>query len=247
MLGMFQSSTHQCSLEIQGEQWRQGDMLEGQLIVKSKSSEDLTITGLKVSLEHCQTKDIRANQHLGQVLDQVILADQIVLKAGSEQSFAVKFQLPSDGPLTDNKQSLYLFYGAQELGSAHLQLTIKPLAIYEELLKVLETFYRFKIKKVSSKKKGVEFALTPPQAREWSTLKGLSLTLFLNEKNELSLKYLAKTETLDLATRATQKGQKTYEEKHPLKALTYDGRQVDSDKLRQHYDQALAQFRPNWL
>lgn len=248
MLGMFNQQNLRFQLETQGEEWRQGQNLEGKLSVTNNGESSQSLNALFVSLKCCQLKDIRSNEHQGIEL-KILKETAPTLNPGQTHVLPFSFELTQTTPLSDQKQSAFLFYGDENLGSGHLQVSILPLALYGEILKVIETFYRFKLKKFSGKKASIEYTLTPPTAREWAQLKNLLMTFELQENNDLKLKLEARGQKIDLSNALLGgetkplKTVKTWNKHVSAHEYTLDGRAIDSDKIRRLFDEILTQTK----
>jgi sporulation-control protein spo0M len=249
MLGMFNQQNLRFQLETRGEQWRQGEKLEGELSVSNNGSEQAQLTNVFITLKCCQLKDIRANENHGLDLQMTPVDPSYSLSPGEMKKIPFSFLLDQKTPLTDLKQSAYIFYGDKDIGTGHLQVQVQPLALYGEILKIIETFYRFKIKKFVGKKASVEYTLIPPTAREWAQLKNLLMTFELQENFDLHLKLEARGQKIDLSNSMlggeakTVKTVKSWSKLISSREYTFDGRAIDSDKVRNVFEDILSRAK----
>jgi sporulation-control protein spo0M len=248
MRGFFHHQGIEYSIVTSREAWAQGDELELEFTITNSSAIDLDLNSIGVQLRHCQIKDIRAKSDKGAELASSSWTGQTSTLAPGEKTEAkFSFQLPKEVAITDQKASLFLFFGPTD-NSQHLQLNILPLPLFVQFIKVLETFQRFKLKKIVSKKSTVEYTMTPPLAKEWSALKTLIITLKLTEDATLEIQYEGRGEKLDLSGQAG-KTEKTVTKKDYklLKKQYFMGDTLDSAAVQNHFAQALAEFKPSWM
>jgi hypothetical protein len=249
MLGMFNQQNLRFQLETSQEEWRQGQNLEGELSITNNSDQNVVLNQLFVTLKCCQLKDIRSNEHNGVELQTTQDISPATLSPGESTKISFSFLLNQKTPLSDQKQSAFLYYGDQEVGFGHLQVSIQPLAIYGDILKVIETFYRFKIKKFVSKKASIDYTLIPPTAREWAQLKNLLISFELQENFDLHLKIEARGQKIDLSNAMlggeakTLKTVKSWTRQVRAMEYTFDGRQPDSDKIRRLFEEIMDQTK----
>lgn len=247
MRAFFHSQGLEFTLETLEESWAQGDSLKGTVTLVNNSAKPFPLESVHLSLKQCLIKDIRAKEHEGALVCEASLVDQPqALEVGKTAEFKFNLAIPLNQSITDNKSSLYLFYGIGEQQD-HLQLQISPLQDFLDMVKVLETFFRFKVKKVQSKKGVVEFTFSPPSSREWSSLKTLHISFSLKDAKEYELKYEARGQTLDLADLTGKTKKSVLKAQHTLpRQRVMISTSVDSEYLRQHYDEVLSGFRPSW-
>ena len=61
------------TLNVSGERWRQGDKVQGALIIKNHSNESFKLSGIKLSLASGEYKDVRKGNAEGLVIEKDIL------------------------------------------------------------------------------------------------------------------------------------------------------------------------------
>ena len=119
----------------------------------------------------------------------------------STMEFPFEFKLDENLTVSDKKGSFHLLYGNME-NPFHLQIAIVPQPIFLELIKLFDTFFRFKLKEYKGTTKGLDFILTPPSSREYAQVESLNLSFQMLEQS-LKLDFTFNLKKLDLLA-ATQ-------------------------------------------
>lgn len=182
MRGTFVHGAIEWNLDLRGETWSQGQNIEGKLLLRNKSSTPVSLKGAGAILSFSEIKKIQSKDPKAIKVTHSMDLDSQTLEGLSEKEFPLKFKLSDDCGVSDNKHSLYIACGPQKVES-QLQLNITPQKIFLEMIKLLETFHRFKLKSFKSNKEMVEFKLAPPLAREMVQVDQLVLGMKLAEKN----------------------------------------------------------------
>ena len=146
MRSIFYNHPLQYQIEIDGENWTQGEKIKGKLTVRNMISETVFVKDLQVIIAYGLKKDIKAgNESPWEVLEKQVLTKNISLHAGAEQSYEWNFQLETDCPITDKNGGLYLLFGGEDTlsegGRLDLQIRLHP--ILQNFLQTFTTQFFF--------------------------------------------------------------------------------------------------------
>jgi hypothetical protein len=221
------------SIEAVGEKWHQGDKLKASLKIKNHSSEKIELSILKVALCEGHYKKIKAKDAKGwNVISENILSDCLTINPSEEKDYSFDFVLAENCNIADKNGSLYLaFFDKDEKNPAgHIELVIEPKIVIQQILQILESFLRFKVKEIKYAKGMIEVNLVPPTSRELSNLDGLLLSISEVEKN-LTLKYFFNLRVLNIsgATMQSEKATKEMEQNFNSKEYLIYGNSINQD------------------
>lgn len=175
MKGTFFNKPLEWNIETNEESWQQGGVVSGTLKVKNHGSETLHLTDAGVGLCYADIKKVHAKAE-GILKPEVKLPiTQKEIKTQESIELPFSLTLPENCAVSDKKATFFLTYGNGSTEN-HLQLKIEPKVLYGKLISLLDTFYRFKVKEYKGCKKGVEYKLLPPTARDMANLDSLNLT-----------------------------------------------------------------------
>lgn len=201
------------SLEAIGEKWHQGDKIKGSIRVINNSLEKIDRPALRVAICHGHFKKIKAKDEKGwTTLSEKEILDVLSVNSSSEQNYNFEFSLAEDCSITDKNGSLYLvfFYNDDKIPAGHIELLIEPKIVIQNILQIIESFLRFKVKEIKYNKSMVDIKLVPPTSRELSNLDGLVLSISEIDK-KLILKYSFNLRVLNI-TGATMQSEKKVQE-----------------------------------
>ncbi len=140
MRSIFFQHPLQHQIEIDGENWDQGEEIKGKLIIRNMSSETVVVNASQVILAYGLKKSIKeGNESPWEVLEKQVLTKNISLPAGGEQSYEWIFQLATDCPITDKQGGLYLLFGGEDTLSEGGRLDL-PVSLHPILQNFLQTF-----------------------------------------------------------------------------------------------------------
>lgn len=221
------------ALSAIGEKWHQGDKLKGSLKIKNHSSEKIELPILKVALCEGHYKKIKAKDVKGwSLISEHILSEGLTINPSEEMDFSFDFKLAENCSITDKNGSLYLafFDKDEKLPAGHIELVIEPKIVIQQILQILESFIRFKVKEIKNSKGMVEVKLVPPTSRELSNLDGLLLNISEVEKS-LTLKYFFNLRVLNItgATMQSEKATKEMEQNFNSKQYLIYGDSINQD------------------
>lgn len=175
MKGVFFQKPLEINLEVIGESWKQGDKIQGHLKITVHGEANLEGWGVFLCQgpqKKVKSKDIKAFS----IIEEAFLQGE---------DLAFEFQLKKDCPITEKGSSLFMVCGKKEdlFAGGVLELQILPCDIITNYLKVLEDFFRFKVKTLKNKNKGIEAKLIAPATKEMSAIQDIKLNLKMVEKN----------------------------------------------------------------
>ena len=158
------------NLLVDGETWRQGDVITGSLIGKNHADPAAALNGVQVVLAYGDLNQVRKKDpEAFEVISSVPVSS-------SGQTW--KFQLDRNSPTTDKGGSLFLVYGLGETYSqmGQLQLAVQPYTLIEDFLEILKIQFRFVFKNQKFNKGFVETKLSPPASKSYATVEQLLLS-----------------------------------------------------------------------
>lgn len=199
MKGTFFQRPLEFKLQVDGESWRQGDAIAGELTVKNHGNEAVSLADMHVDLAHGKLRDVRAKDpEAFEILTSQKFDAAATVAPQGEASMSWKFQTDRNCPITDNTSSLFVLYGrgaaTEQMGQ--LQLPVQPYAVIDDFLKAVTIHQRFVVKAHRASKNGVEIKLAPPDSKAFASLENL-LLYFRFEGDTLNLKYVFKTKKLE--------------------------------------------------
>jgi hypothetical protein len=171
MKGISFQKPFEIKVDIDGEKWRQGDIIQGQIEIKNLSNENLPTSNMGVAIA---SRKIKAKEND---------TFEIIQTHNLSQSDKFEFQLSENCPLTDKSSTLFLIYGDIESPKANLQLPILLHPYFQEIINVLDTFFRFKLKALKNGKNQVEASLLPATSREFATIDQLNIKFNFDNEN----------------------------------------------------------------
>jgi hypothetical protein len=191
-------------LNVQGEEWRQGEAVHGNVIVKNRGAAPISLSQFSVRLARGKLSKVRQKTAGAfEVLRTAELRLPPEITAGGEAQAEWSFQTDRNAPITDSLGSLFLLYGNAQSPEAqgNLQLSFVPEPLIAELLRTLEIQFRFVLKGTKFSKGRVEAKLSPPASRAFSTLEGLVMA-FTFEGDTLLAEYAFHVKKLEATAAA---------------------------------------------
>lgn len=201
MKGTFFSKPLEWNIETVGESWQQGETLKGVLKVKNHSTEKVSLSDCGVVLAHADIKKVHTRTE-GALKAESTATFKEDVAPGSDAQIEFSFAIGPNSPITDKKASYYLGFG-KNFSESQLQVKVEPKNLYLKVVGLLDTFHRFKLKEVKAAKKGVEFKLLPPTAREMANIDSLLITFSMQEEN-LVIKFDFQVKKLDTSSITTK-------------------------------------------
>ena len=231
------------NIETNGESWHQGDTLKGIVRVKNHGAEAVSLENAGVGLSFAEIKKVQTRTEGALKTECSHTFPVKELPAGAETSLDFNFNFSPNGPVTDKKSSYYLCYG-RNFNESQLQLKVVPKDLYLKIVSLLDTFQRFKLKEFKTSKKGVEFKLSPPTARDTANIDVLLLTFFM-ENEKLTMKFDFQVKRLDTSQVTTKINKETVSLEKTLLPKDYSlGRDMlNQDQLLKNIEQVLSEVK----
>jgi hypothetical protein len=243
MKGTFFNKPLEWSVETKGEAWTQDSAVSGFLRIKNHGQETVSLSQLGVGLAYAEIKKVHARtEGILKPSIEVSLPDNQV-SAGDSIEIPFSLKLPSNCPVSDKKSSYFLTYGSSST-NGNLQLNVAPLPLFEKIIGLMDTFYRFKVKDFKTAKLGVEFRLIPPTSREMANIDSLNLTFSMKEEIlHLNFEFqIKKLDTTSVTTKINKESVKHIKELGPKEYLL--GRDmINQDQLLKNLESVISEIK----
>jgi hypothetical protein len=199
MRGVFFKTPVECSLEVQGDAFSQGDTVVGTFRVRNRDTATLNVPALTVSLAHGSTKKIKAKEaDAFSVLSTVATIANTELAPDQQVSIPITIPLQINSPIFEKNQSLYLIVGNELASDAigALLVTCIPHPHIRTVIDTLTTVFGFTDKGVTWKDNHTSYKLKAPTTRKLSLVDELLLS-FQFVDDSLSLSFYFKVKSFD--------------------------------------------------
>ena len=249
MRSIFFQQPLQHQIEIDGENWNQGEEIKGKLTIRNMSSETVVVNTSQVILAYGLKKSIKeGNESPWEVLEKQVMTHNISLPAGGEQSFEWIFQLATDCPITDKHGGLYLLFGGEDTLSVGGKLDV-PVNLHPILQNFLQTFttqFFFLEKYQKRKSEWTEVKLVPPESKEYPNLDFVRCLLRISQEH-LEAHYLFKMRGLGRSGEKMTVTKKNRELKQKIPPENYlqPGGFPNRACFRENINEALNIARPD--
>ncbi|MDP7438932.1 MAG: hypothetical protein QGI53_05765 [SAR324 cluster bacterium] len=235
-------------LEVEGENWDQGGIIKGKLRVRNMSAAAVNVKTVQIVLAHGLIKAIKEKGEVGWEIQQKrLIAQDISLQPGGEQSSEWSFDLPTDCPITDKQGSLFLLFGDDDVLSAggRLDLKIQLHPILQSFLQTFTTQFRFLLKYQKRKAEWTEVKLVPPDSREFPNMDYVYCFLRIHQE-KLEAHYRFKMKGLGRSGQqmTITKKNREIEQSIPQENYLQPGGFPNRACFRENIDQALNIARP---
>lgn len=180
-------------IEVEGENWNQGEVLNGKLRIRNMSTQSVTVKTVQIILAYSLKKSIREKTDLAwEIQEKKVLTQNISLSSKEEETFKWSIKLKSDCPISDKLGSLFLLFGDANVlsigGRLDLKINLHPLL--QNFLQTFTTQFRFLEKHQKRKSDWTEIKLIPPESREFPNVESVSCLLRIqDEKLEAIYKF----------------------------------------------------------
>lgn len=177
--GMFFQKPVEFGLIVSGESWLQGEPIAGELTIKNHGPTPLDLADVGVHLAEGTLSKVRKKaEGAFDVTASKAFADQGEVAPAAQVTLPWKFETDLNTPITDSSSSLFLLYGKGSAGVSlgQLQISMNPVPVIEEFIKILTIHLRFVVKSRKAGKNGVVIKLAPPDSKSFSTLELLAMT-----------------------------------------------------------------------
>lgn len=243
MKGLYFKDQFEVRLEIDGDEFRQGDTVCCTLSVKNRGESALTPALPSLSLVRGESKKVKAKDpEAWQRLETAKTESFGEVAPGESKKCVWSFSLDKNCLITEKSQSLYLLYGLGE-EQGQLQLTVLPHEEIEGIVGIFETSFQFLLKKISNKKDCIAATLKAPEGPGYRALSQLELRLRFNEEKGVELQYLFKVERLEASATTLEVQKKKVEFSQSLGRDDFmsSAAYVDPERLEPHIREALSQ------
>ena len=249
MRSTFFKQPLQYQIEIDGENWEQGEAIKGKIIIRNMSSETVVVNASQVILAYGLKKSIKeGNESPWEVLDNHVLTKNISLPAVSEQSYEWTFELATDCPITDKQGGLYLLFGGEDTLSegGRLDLPVSLHPILQNFLQTFSTQFFFLEKYQKRKSEWTEVKLVPPESKEYPILDFVRCLLRISQEH-LEAHYLFKISGLGRSGERMKVTKKNRELKQKIPPENYlqPGGFPNRTCFRENINEALNIARPS--
>jgi hypothetical protein len=198
MKGTFFQKPLELNLVVEGESWRQGDKIAGNLLARNHGAEPVPLEDIRVRLAFGNLTRVRQKSADAFSEFSSVATGSGSLLPGGEQRLSWSFSTDRNAPVTHRTGSLFLLYGRgsenEKLGQ--LQLRIGPYWVIEELLGIFQTNLHYVLKDLKSAKGMLEAKLVPPASKAATGIEQLVLASRF-EGESLRLQYVFNLKTLD--------------------------------------------------
>lgn len=245
MKGTFFKKPLELRLLVEGESWRQGDPVSGELSVRNTGSESFPSEGLCVRLARGELRKVRAKSpDAFQEIASAAFGPSSALEAGKESVMKWSFPTDRNCQITDSLASLFLLYGNGEDSTqiGQLQLKFDPDEVIQEFIQRLQVNFRFVAQSRKSRKGWVEYKLDPPSAKAYATLEQLALS-FRFHGEALEVRYVFQVKKIESTAAALDLKKGTLELAQTFTPSQYrlpSGR-INHDLMESSLKEALGQ------
>ena len=248
MRSIFYNHPLQYQIEIDGENWTQGEKIKGELTVRNMISETVFVKDSQVIIAYGLKKNIKSgNEPPWEVLEKQVLTKNISLHAGAERSYEWIFQLETDCPITDNQGGLYLLFGGEDTLSegGRIDLPIRLHPILQNFLQTFTTQFFFMEKYQKRKSDWTEVKLLPPESKEFPNMDFVRCLLRISQEH-LEAQYLFKMSGLGRSGEKMKVTKKNRElkQKIPPEQYLQSGGFPNRACFRENINEALKIARP---
>lgn len=242
MRGVFFSKGLEYRLEVQGDEWTQGDSLSCGLSIKNRNLSRVSVSGLLLCLSLGDLKKVKAKAiDAFEPVSKAEFLSPLDLEPDEQKSFPWSFELGKNCPITDKSESLFLICGLEAEPAGQLQVNVLPHPHIEAVLSLFESFFSFVLKGQKSKKGWVEAKLKPPSGKTYPTLDHLLLLLqFDGEDMLLKFRFSVKKLETDMTSLDIKKGTKELEQRLSPNEYLLPGGFVNNDALEAGIEKALS-------
>lgn len=184
MKGTFFQKPLELVLNIDGESWKQGDPISGNLNVFNRGAESISLKDFGVRLSFGETKKIKVKDPNSFAnYNEQLFEGPTNISAGSEVSLSFNFPLAKNAPISEKYKSLYLLCGHIDnpFENGILELSILPCEVITNLFQVFENLLRFKVKALKNKQDCIEATMVVPTSKEYTGVQQLKVLIRMVE------------------------------------------------------------------
>jgi hypothetical protein len=239
MKSTFFNKPLEFSINIDGDNWKQGDTISGNVSISSHEGSDIDFANYGIFLCNGNAKKIKAGDPKGlEIVEKLIFAES--------ESNDFSFSLDINSPITEKSTGPYIVCSKIDdlLQGQHLVMQVTANDNTSKIIEILENFLRFKVKSVKSKKSDLEYTLKVPAAKEYSSISSFKLLINFESKT-LNLKYQFKTKKIvfEAGNTTTKDELKTLNYTLEANDYLFYGESIDQDKMLKHFNEVLDQVK----
>jgi hypothetical protein len=240
------------TLTVDGEKWNQGEIIKGNIEITNTSTHNIDIQSTKIQLCYGDFKKVQQkSKNAFQIVSTVDINLNQQLKPKSSLKGLFEFETGLNAFITDKKGSLFILYYPKmvndSLEFAHLQLIIQPHFILDEFSKILEMFFRFKLKEVKNSSGGTIYNYLAPSSKEFSNLDSFDLVFKFHEDKSISIETLAALKKIEVSSSVNKLKKYKKEFTHVLTPKEYFLAPgiMNQDRIIQFLNEILNQIKMN--
>ena len=235
-------------LEIEGENWDQGGIINGKFRVRNMKDAEVTVKTVQLVLAHGLKKEIKEKGDVGwEIQEKLVITQDLSLQPVGEKSCDWSFNLSTDCPITDKQGGLFLLFGGDDVlsegGRLDLQIQLHP--ILQNFLQTFATQFRFLEKYQKRKADWTEVKLVPPDSRDFPNVDYVYCFLRIHQE-QLDARYRFKMSGLGRSGQqmTITKKNREIEQSIPQESYIQPGGFPNRACFRENIDQALNIARP---
>ncbi len=246
MRGVSIQQPYELRLEVQGDDFVQGQSVPCVLAVKNRSGAASTLQTPALLLALGNLKKVKAkDSDAFEVVARAECERGIEIPSGGQATFEHSFALDANAVITDKSQSLFLLYGNSEQPSAlaQLLLTVKVHPHVHAIFDTFTTVFSFVSKGESSKKDGwTSIKLKPPESRRMSLVEELNFAVRFDNR-DLKVKYLFNVKRFDTSMSSVnvKKGKAEVEQTWLAQEYLFGGGFVRQEYVEKMIEAGLAE------
>ncbi|MCB0325196.1 MAG: hypothetical protein KDD69_16550 [Bdellovibrionales bacterium] len=245
MKGLLFHKQLEIRVDVEGEEFRQGDTIPCTLTIKNRGATAVDVGVPVLALAKGDLKKVK--QKAPDAFSMLARADAAVpgsVAPDQQCTTSTRFQLEQNCHVTNKQSSLCILYGVEgdDAAQAHLQLPVLPHADIESIVGVVETSFQFVLKSWKSKSGWVSAKLKAPDEQRMTTIDELDLGFrFVDELLELDYTFKVKKLEAGPSTLEIQKKKQTFRQSLRRDEYLAPGGYVDSGLLEPKIEEILAQ------
>lgn len=188
------------NLTVNGEEWEQGQHLDGFITIKNMTGKEIGLEDQGVYLVVGDTKKMKAKKNDAFTRIAKIELRPKVIASSETIKASFKFELSEDCMVSEKTKGPYIITSEENpYGGIQLRLLVTPHQIIKNYIDTFENLYRFKFKTLKNKKNWLEAVLVPPAGKDFDNI--LSAKILLRfESSKLNIKSQFKIKKLDFAS-----------------------------------------------
>ena len=235
MKSTFFNKPLEFSINIDGDNWKQGDSISGDVKISSHSSDPINFDQYGIFLCEGNSKKIKAKDPKGfEILEQLLFSNS--------DSNKFSFPLSSNSSITEKASGPYIVCAHKEnlLEGQHLVMQVAPSENISNIIEIFENYLRFKVKSIKSKKNALEYTFKVPTSKEYLSIVSFKILTSFDEK-VLNLDYQLKIKKVVFENSITTTKDELKSFKYSLspKDYLFYGDSIDQDKMNKHFNEVL--------